>query len=44
MTPKRLKTRIISNLMGEKRKEKIIKGRRRGRENPLTSLVDPEQN
>lgn len=44
--PKRIKTCITSNLMRKTRreKEKITKGKRRGRENLLTSPVDPEQN
>lgn len=44
--PKRTQTCIPSNLMEKKKreKEKIIKGKRRGRENLLTSPVDPEQN
>ena len=40
----KIKTRIISNLMKKKRERKIIKSGRRGRENLLTSPVDPEQN
>lgn len=44
--PKRIKTCITSNLVGTKGegKKKIIKSKRRGRENLLTSSVDPEQN